>query len=543
MKKFILFLVGMLALTACQTPPTPPADTTAPTTPQAFKATAGNSKVKLEWQTNTEVDLKEYKLHWGSSASQQNALETIPKTSSSFDLTGINNGTTYFFKLEAVDTVGNVSISTSLLSATPTAPDTTAPQLSSSVPALNSSSIALNTQVQLTFSRAMNIATVAVSSSNLTLGAATWSAGNTAVSFVTPALNLETTYTLQLSGKDVAGNALSGATSLQFSTISAPPTILSTTPNNNATNMSISSTIGFNFSKSMNKTNVENAFSSIPAITCTWTWLDSDQTAICTPKNNLEYQTNYVLTLTASASSATGINLGNPVTLNFSTLKDTTQPALVSFTPLDAAINVLYNTAIVLNFSKAMNQTSVQNSFQSQPAIVCNWTWTTPSSASCQPVERFNEFTQYQITLGISATDLVGNPMQTAYGFSFSVGKAPPKIISVTPANNARNVATNTPIVITFSGVVVRETAEAALQVKVGTTVKTGNFTWNSECVLVSGTFYVGCKQMTFTPSSPYPTSSDVTWSVGTGVMDFTNLNMENEVVGGFQTPLVFGGI
>jgi methionine-rich copper-binding protein CopC len=539
MKKLLtLLLVALLA--ACNNTPT---DSTAPATPNGFKATAANAAVKLEWTANTEPDLEKYTLHWGSTASQQNATEVIAANQTSFNLTGLNNGTTYFFKLEASDKTGNTSNTTNVLSATPTAPDTIAPTLVSSIPALNTTAVPLNTQVQLTFSEAMNISSVTVSSNNLTLGTPTWSAGNTVVNFATPALQNDTTYTILIAGKDLAGNNLGGATTLQFSSVPAAPTITSITPANNATDVLVSSKITLHFSKSMNRTSFETAFSSTPSIACTWLWTDSDQTATCTPNANLAFLTGYDLTIAPSAQSAAGVALASAFTGHFTTVQDTVKPALVSFLPLDTATNVLYNSAIVLNFSKPMNQTSVQNAFQSQPAMTCNWTWTTPSSATCQPAQRFNEFTQYQITLGISATDLVGNPMQAAYGFGFSVGKAPPKIISVTPASNAINVPTNTPIVITFNGVVVKETAEAALQVKVGTTIKTGSFTWNSECVSIGGTFYVGCKQMTFTPSSPYPTSSVVTWSVGTGVTDFTNLNMENEVVGGFQTPLVFGGI
>jgi Bacterial Ig-like domain/Fibronectin type III domain len=536
MKKLLIGFLLATLLACNPTPPPPPADTTPPATPNGFKVTASNAAVKLVWTANTESDLEQYTLRWGSSAAQQNASETIAKTQTSFDLTGLTNGTQYYFKLEASDKTGNTSSSTNLLSATPIAPDTTAPTLTSSVPALNASAVPLNTQVQLTFSKVMNISTVTASSNNLTLGTSTWSAGNTVVSFVTPALQNQTTYTILIAGKDLAGNNLGGATTLQFSSLPAAPTVTSNLPTNNATDVPINSQISLHFSKPMNKTSLETAFSSLPSIACTWVWTDSDQTATCTPSANLAFLTKYDLSVSSSAQSAAGVGLSSAFTGQFTTVQDTVKPALVDFTPLDAATSVLYKTAIVLNFSEAMNQTSVQNEFQSQPAITCNWTWTTPSSASCQPAQRLNEFTQYQITLGISATDLAGNPMQAAYGFNFTVGKAPPKIISVTPANSATNLPTNTPIVVTFNGVIVKETAEAALQVKVGTTVKTGGFTWNPECLSVGGLLYVGCKQMTFTPSSPYPVNSVVVWSVGTGVTDFTNLTMENEVTGSFRT-------
>lgn len=537
MKKLLTcFLVTLLM--ACNNTP---ADTTPPTTPDGFKATPGNATIKLEWTANTESDLEKYTLHWGSSAAEQNAVETIVSPKTSVDLTGLTNGTTYFFKLEAVDIKGNTSSSTSLKSAMPTAPDTTAPTLISSIPALNTSAVALNTQVQLSFSKAMNISTLTVSSNNLSLGAATWSAGNTVVSFVTPALQNDTTYTILIASKDLAGNNLGGATTLQFSSVAAAPILTSSTPISNAINVPITSKISLHFSKPMNKTSLETAFSSIPAIACAWVWTDSDQTATCTPTANLTFGTKYDLSVSSSAKSAAGVALVNPFVTNFTTVQDTVKPALVSFTPLDTATNVLYNSAIVLNFSKAMNQTSVQNAFQSQPSIACNWTWTTPSSASCQPSARLDQFSAYKITIASDAIDLVGNSLQAAYGLSFTTGNAPPKIISVTPQNNSMNVAINTPIVITFNEQMDRVATDVVFKVFVGTTQKIGSIQWNPECIATL-TFSLNCTQLTFTPSTPYSFLSVVTWKVGADATDSSFVAVEAEIVGGFQTPFVFGG-
>ncbi len=529
-KPFLFLLVSLLACT-----PTPTPDITAPATPTGFKAIAGEGRVKLEWIANTEPDLDKYTLRWGSSATAQNATETIAKTAKQFEKTGLTNGITYFFKLEATDATGNTSSSTALLSATPIAPDTTAPTLVSSQPLLNATAIALNAQVQLTFSKAMNISTVTASSNGLTLGAATWNTGNTVVSFVTPALQFDTTYTIALAGKDVAGNDLGGATTLQFSSLSAPPSISSSSPANNAIDVALNSKITLRFSRTMNKTSVETAFSSVPVIACMWVWLDNDQTATCTPNSEFPFATQYDFTLALTAQSTAGIALTSPLASRFTTVQDTIKPALVSFTPTDAQTNVLFSASITLNFSKAMNRTSVESAFVSQPSIACTWTWVSDSSANCQPSIRLDQQTLYTITLGMSATDIVGNTLQAAYGFKFTSGNAPPRVVSFLPSGFGFSSMT-APIVMTFSEDMNKALTQAALQVRNNNVLKAGTITWNPECVLFSGEF-LNCKQMTYTPATAYLAGSSITWSVSTSATDYgSGTPLENAVTGGFST-------
>jgi methionine-rich copper-binding protein CopC len=540
--KIVLTCFLIMLLMACN----PSSDTTPPTAPQGFNAVVGDTKINLQWNANSELDLANYVLKWGLQASQLTNQSTISKDQTAFSVTGLTNGTTYDFILQAVDNVGNTSSGTNIVSATPIFIDITSPRILSSIPARNATNLAINTQLQLTFSEAMNVATVTTSSSNLTLGAATWSAGNTIVNFVTPVLKNDTAYMVLIDGKDLAGNSLSGATTLQFSSVPAAPTLTSSTPINNTLDVSIASKITWHFSKPMNKTSLETAFSSVPSIACTWVWIDADQTATCTPTANLAFLTEYTLTLASSAKSASDIALTSPFVSHFTTVKDTVKPALTSYSPSDPeTFATAFDAPIVLNFSKPMNQTSVQNAFQSQPSIACVWTWTTPSSASCQPSGRLEQRITYAITLGIAATDLAGNNLQTAYGFTFRVGDAPPKVIRATPSSGFSFESVSTPIVITFSEQMQKVLTSNAFLVRVGGAVKAGTITWNSDCGLFSGTTptWTKCTQLTFTPTTPYPNANTVIWSISTSATDSGELlSLENEVTGSFQTEPRNGG-
>jgi len=101
-----------------------------PAVPQGVTATAGNAQVSLSWTANTETDLANYKVYrsttTGFTPSSDNKIAE-PTTNSYIDLYR-TNGTTYYYKISAVDNTGNESDFSSQVSAVPSAPTTTAGQ-------------------------------------------------------------------------------------------------------------------------------------------------------------------------------------------------------------------------------------------------------------------------------------------------------------------------------------------------------------------------------------------------------------------------------
>jgi hypothetical protein len=96
-------------------------------------------------------------------------------------------------------------------SGTPTVPgDTTPPTVLGTTPSSAATNVATSTAVSVQFSEAMKRATVAVTlSPAATLGAPAWSAGDTLVTLTpTSPLAAGTTYSVAVSGQDLAGNAL-----------------------------------------------------------------------------------------------------------------------------------------------------------------------------------------------------------------------------------------------------------------------------------------------------------------------------------------------
>jgi|GEM_PF-283760 len=97
-----------------------PADTTAPAAPTGLTATAGNAKVLLDWNTNSEGDLAGYNIYRSTtSGSGYSKLNGSLLSSSDYNDTGVTNGTTYYYVVTAADTASNESDYSSQASATP----------------------------------------------------------------------------------------------------------------------------------------------------------------------------------------------------------------------------------------------------------------------------------------------------------------------------------------------------------------------------------------------------------------------------------------
>jgi len=117
---------------AAPAPPAPP-DTTAPATPTGLTAIKGDGQVTLSWTANTESDIAGYNVYTYSSYTYVK-LNSSLITGASVNITGCTNGTTYYYKISAVDTSGNESAQTSSVSCTPS--ETTPPAAPSGLTAV-----------------------------------------------------------------------------------------------------------------------------------------------------------------------------------------------------------------------------------------------------------------------------------------------------------------------------------------------------------------------------------------------------------------------
>jgi len=86
-----------------------PNDMTPPAVPTGFMATSGDEQVMLSWEPNTETDFARYLLYRGSTPEAENLLVSLPTDVETYTDTDVQNGETYYYRLQARDAAGNLS--------------------------------------------------------------------------------------------------------------------------------------------------------------------------------------------------------------------------------------------------------------------------------------------------------------------------------------------------------------------------------------------------------------------------------------------------
>ncbi|MCU0699388.1 MAG: Ig-like domain-containing protein [Myxococcaceae bacterium] len=189
-------------------------------------------------------------------------------TVATFAAPGLDGKTDYVLQYSATDKAGN-PVSGNLSFSTATPPDTDAPTVLSNAPAANAMAVPTNAVLSISFSEAMNKATVdsAFSISPAVAGTALWDGTDTLRTFQPSAPlapSTQYTVTVGVGARDRGGNALAAPFSFTFTTAAAPdttrPTVVSTTPDNGAMGVSTSSKIAITFSEPMDKASVQVAF-------------------------------------------------------------------------------------------------------------------------------------------------------------------------------------------------------------------------------------------------------------------------------------------
>lgn len=139
-----------------------------------------------------------------------------------------------------------------------------------------------------------------------------------------------------------------------FTTVNQPPTIISTSPTKNATNVAVGNNITVKFSESiLSGTNYGNIIvknSSGTVITTQKTI--SGNTLTINPNNNLKGNTKYTVTIPAGAvKDSVGASLVSQYIFSFTTGANTA-PTVKSTTPINLATNILNYKDIYVKFSE-----------------------------------------------------------------------------------------------------------------------------------------------------------------------------------------------
>ncbi|MFH0775639.1 MAG: fibronectin type III domain-containing protein [bacterium] len=97
-------------------------DNTKPATPTLVSVTnpALSGRLNLSWTQGTDTNLAGYKVHIGSQSGSYTQTQDTGSTATSYQLTGLTNGTTYYIAISAYDKAGNESTKSNELFGTST---------------------------------------------------------------------------------------------------------------------------------------------------------------------------------------------------------------------------------------------------------------------------------------------------------------------------------------------------------------------------------------------------------------------------------------
>jgi hypothetical protein len=348
-----------------------------------------------------------------------------------------------------------------------------APRIIVTVPVDKSVGVPVNQVLSVTFTKAMNAATINTTTFTLqnslgvAIGGTVAYAGTTAT--FTPAANLapNTVYTATITtgAQDVAGDALAANFVWTFRTALAPA-VISTNPANNATGVPINRAVTATFNEPVDPTTVSATTFTIAGpegpVTGVVTYIVAGSIATFTPTAPL-IPGLYTATITTGVMNPGGTPLAANYVWTFTTgiAPDTTPPTVIATTPVNNAVAVPTNETVIATFSEAMTPATINAATftltgPGATAVAGTVTYAgIGNTATFKPTANLAAGTLFTATITTGAKDLAGNALVANFVWTFTTGAGPditsPTIVVTSPANGAVGVPLNGTISATFS--------------------------------------------------------------------------------------------
>jgi large repetitive protein len=400
--------------------------------------------------------------------------------------------------------------------------DTTPTTVSAINPSNTQTGVPLNARINVVMSDDIDGTTVTNSSITVTpsggsavAGTVTLAADGVTVTFV-PATPLAATelYNVSVGGfKDVEGNAVTTFNS-SFTTGAATYTsfsLVSTSPANGATGVSVTSPVTFTMNNLVNAASVNpntvevyvNATSQIVA----GTFSVNGATVTFTPLS--PYPANTLMGMYAYGLTDEAGNVVYCCGWTFTTANTVdNSPPTVTITPANGTTNAGRNTQVVLTFSKSINPSTITAaSVNLLNGDVPLNPYTSISRDNRTVVLNYNSATlpagaTITVTATSLITDLSGNALTNTtsqFTTTSSISNATPYVINMRPGSGATQVPTNAVITLFTSAPMNSGTLAGALHI-------------SQSGVLVSGTTNIGSnvQSIEFTPSSALSASATI---------------------------------
>lgn len=415
--------------------------------------------------------------------------------------------------------------------------ETLSPFVITTDPENNEANVNLNKVVTATFNMIMDPLTLNATSftiyngSNPISGVVTYF-GTTARFTPSVPFTSNTIYiaTISVGAKNLAGTAMANEYVWTFSTFTVvPPTVLTTDPFNDETNVALSKMITATFSVPMDPLSITAASFNIKqgANQIAGTISYSGTTATFRPSSPLLANTTYTGTIKSTVRNLMGMRLETDYVWIFST-GTTLSPTVISTDPANNATDVLLNKTVTATFSEAMNPLTINGSsftIRNGASLVSGSVTYIGTTASFIPSSALLPNTLYTATITTSAKNLAGVSISNDYVWTFlTMTPVPPTVIFTDPANNATGVALNKVVIARFSMPMDPLTIHGTSFV-----LKQGN-------TLIQGTISYSGITASFTPSSPFKANTIYTATITTEAKNLNGIALVNDYIWTFTT-------
>ncbi len=218
-----------------------------------------------------------------------------------------------------------------------------------------------------------------------------------------------------------------------------PPTILSTSPLNNATDVSITDSVVIIFSEKIKGETITNTSFSVTNATSNVTLTDS--TTVVRFTNPLSYSTIYTLTILSTVSDIAGNKLSSNNVISFTTEVDpaTIPPVVISTYPASGITIVKVTDSVVAYFSKAidtatLNDTTFINADGRTGTISYN---VSQRAAIFHPTTPFAYDSTYTFSFTTNLKDINGINLAALYSWSFNTPTIIPTSVFAIPNDSS----------------------------------------------------------------------------------------------------------
>jgi len=426
-------------------------------------------------------------------------------------------------------------------------PDLDIPTLSSVYPLNESTDVATNGAVLVTFSEAMDPSTltpdsfiITDSSENKIVGTLKTIGASTTFQPLN-ALPFDTTFTATITNAaaDLAGNALKEAYSWTFTTASSidttPPAIISTFPAGSTSNAFANRGVIVKFSELIAADSITSSSfyltsgSNVVSSTITY----SGDTIKLNPNSDLDFATTYVATLANSIRDLSGNKLETDFIWTFKTTskQDIDKPEVLNIIPSENKLTTVFSP-ITIFFSEIMDNGSLNSAsiklLDTNGNEVAGFITANLDNVKITPATQLAYDSNYQVIITTDVRDLAHNHMaeQTTSSFNTSLppDQAPPFPVFFTPLDGENAIDVTATISADFS-----ESLDCG-------SLTTSTFTLSSSTGSIPGSVSCLDNVASFTPTLPLQSNTTFTATLTTGIQDLSAQTMLTDASWSFTT-------